>query len=43
MRAGDARWRTVLTADQLTGGPVTEEESTTIFREDDGADGKPLS
>jgi uncharacterized repeat protein (TIGR01451 family) len=31
VKPGDARWRAVLTADELTGGPVTEEESTTIF------------
>jgi uncharacterized repeat protein (TIGR01451 family) len=36
VKAGDARFRVVLTADQLKlGGPVMEEESTTIFREDD--------
>jgi uncharacterized repeat protein (TIGR01451 family) len=34
-RPGDARWRTTLTADQLTGGPVVEEESTTVFKEDE--------
>jgi uncharacterized repeat protein (TIGR01451 family) len=31
VKPGDARWRAVLTADQLNGGPVTEEESTTVF------------
>jgi uncharacterized repeat protein (TIGR01451 family) len=31
---GDARWRAVLTCNELTGGPVVEEESTTVFRPD---------
>jgi uncharacterized repeat protein (TIGR01451 family) len=31
VKPGDARWRAILTADELTGGPVTEEESTTVF------------
>ncbi|HYV38567.1 MAG TPA: hypothetical protein VE988_22980, partial [Gemmataceae bacterium] len=35
VKAGDARWKTVLTADQLTAGPVTEQESTNIFRDED--------
>jgi uncharacterized repeat protein (TIGR01451 family) len=33
-REGDYRFRAQLTADQLIAGPVTEEESTTVFRED---------
>jgi uncharacterized repeat protein (TIGR01451 family) len=43
VKPGDARWRTVLTADQLTGGPVMEEESTTVFREDDAQPSPPRS
>jgi uncharacterized repeat protein (TIGR01451 family) len=34
IRPGDARWRAVLTCNELTGGPVVEEESTTVFRPD---------
>jgi uncharacterized repeat protein (TIGR01451 family) len=34
VKPGDARWRVVVTADQLTAGPVMEEESTNVFRED---------
>jgi uncharacterized repeat protein (TIGR01451 family) len=31
LRPGDVRFRVELTADQLTGGPVQQEESTTIY------------
>ena len=31
LRAGDVRFRVELTADQLTAGPVRQEESTTIY------------
>ena len=31
LRAGDVRFRVELTADQLTAGPVHQEESTTIY------------
>jgi uncharacterized repeat protein (TIGR01451 family) len=34
VKAGDARFRVHVTADQLTGGPVMEEESTNVYRED---------
>lgn len=34
LQAGDVRFRAELTADQLTGGPVRQEESTTIYRPD---------
>jgi uncharacterized repeat protein (TIGR01451 family) len=34
IKVGDARFKVVVNADQLTGGPVMEEESTNIFRED---------
>jgi hypothetical protein len=36
VKAGDARLRVTLTAAELSvGGPVMEEESTLVFREDD--------
>lgn len=35
-REGDLRFRAQLISDSLTAGPVTEEESTTVFREDAG-------
>jgi uncharacterized repeat protein (TIGR01451 family) len=39
VRSGDARFRMVLTADQLrAGGPVREEESTRIYAEPESAD-----
>ena len=36
VKAGDARLKVTLTADELkAGGPVIEEESTQVFRDDD--------
>jgi uncharacterized repeat protein (TIGR01451 family) len=34
-KTGDVRFKIKMTADQLVGGPVTEEESTTIFADTD--------
>jgi uncharacterized repeat protein (TIGR01451 family) len=42
LRAGDIRFKIEMTADQLkTGGPVHQEESTRVYRDEPAASGPP--